>query len=296
MSIQYLDRESKKIEEEKVYGGQFLSFLYKNSFISKCILYVVASSPLISRVYGWVQKTGWSKKKIKPFIQKFNVDTSEFAQSVHEFTSFNDFFIRKLRPHVRPIANDLCLPADGRYFAIEALSDKSAFLVKGATFNLPAFLGDAELAKRYEGGNLLLARLCPVDYHRVHFPVSCTPRAPVKISGGLYSVNPLATKKTPSIFWENKRERISLETKEYGTVQCVLVGATNVGTIHYSFTPNTHYTRGEELGYFSFGGSALVLLFEKGVCTLAKDIVSASEKGIEVLCKMGQPLAEEIHD
>jgi len=294
MSIQYLDRESKKIEEEMVFGGYFLRFLYKDSLFSKILLHIVARSPFVSWAYGMLQKTPWSRKKVKFFVEKFNVNEKEFLKEVDEFTSFNDFFIRKLKKDARPITQVGCLPADGRYYAMNRVAPNTSFLVKGTPFDLERFLGSKSIAKRYEGGSLLLARLCPVDYHRFHFPVTCVPSKPMRISGPLFSVNPIATKKFPNIFWKNKREIISLQTEKYGEVQCVLIGATNVGSIHYSFTPNTEYKVGEEMGYFSFGGSAMILLFEPGVAPIASDILKASLDGMETLGKMGQPLFSDL--
>lgn len=294
MSIQYLDRESKKIEEEMVFGGHFLTFLYKDSLISKILLQFIARIPLFSWLYGCLQKTRGSRKRIAPFIKKFHIDSTEFLKTPEEFTSFNDFFIRKLKKSARPIAQKACLPADGRYYAMEHVTPASSFLVKGIPFDLERFLGSKELAQKYEGGTLLLARLCPVDYHRFHFAFDCTPSAPRHIRGPLFSVNPIATKKFPDIFWKNKREIVSLSTEEFGVVQAVLIGATNVGTIHYTYTPDTKYQRGEEMGYFSFGGSAMALLFEKGVITLAEDLLISSKKGIEVLGRLGQSLIADM--
>lgn len=299
--IHYLDRTTKQECVEKVYGGAFLEALYGVSWFSRILSFLFL--PLFSRVvflsrlYGWLQKTGLSRCKIKPFIHNFKVDSSEFLEPVSSFQSFNDFFIRKLKPEARPITpgNDVAiLPADARYLVYENIHDSPGFWVKNHKFRLEELLQDRGLAEKYAHGSMVIARLAPVDYHRYHFPMNCLPEAPQEIQGHLYSVNPIALKRNIHILAQNKRVLTMLQTKNFGTVLYIDVGATYVGTIHQTFIPGEPYAKGDEKGYFSFGGSCLILLFEPGRIQFDQDLLDASHRQIEVLGRMGQSLGRAL--
>lgn len=295
--IIYIDRVSGKKETEKVYGHSAVKLLYGENWLSKMVgwplMHLTGRWPLVSRIYGYCQTTPNSAKKIKPFISEYDVDASEFELPVDQFGSFNDFFIRKLKKTARPIAsgeNVAVIPADGRYWFFPDISEMDHFLVKEQQFNLAELLGDRSLASRYAKGSMVLGRLCPSDYHRFHFPCDCIPQHPRLINGCLYSVNPTAIKKNLQIFWQNKRVLNFLKTDRFGEVLFVEVGATNVGTIHQTCQPGHPYKKGDEKGYFNFGGSALVLLFEPGRIQFDADLLQATEEGFEMRCLMGQRL------
>jgi phosphatidylserine decarboxylase len=287
--VKVLNRASGKVEIEKVYGGKVLELLYGDSWIAPWFVAMTAKIPFFSAFYGWLQKRPFSKKKIEPFIQEFHVDSSEFLKKVPEFQSFNDFFIRELKPSARPIAKTAAIcPADGRYRFFPSVSEAEGFYVKGEKFNLSTLLEDSGLASRYSEGSLMIARLCPTDYHRFHFPVACTPSTPRFINGWLYSVNPIALKKDIHIFTKNKRAVTELKTEEYGTILFIEIGATNVGSIRHTAEANVPALKGSEKGYFEFGASALIVLFEPGQITFAPDLLQ--EKELEIKCLMGQEL------
>ena len=221
--------------------------------------------PFFSRFYGYLQKCKWSRRKVLPFIKAYHINTSEFLDPVDSFQSFNDFFIRKVKSSARPFANGndvAILPADARYFVFNNLSKCDGFLVKGEKFSLQELLKSSTLAHKYHQGSMVIARLCPVDYHRFHFPCNCVPEEAKLINGPLYSVNPMALKNNINILTQNKKMITQLHTKNFGTILYIDVGATYVGSIHQTFTPGEPYAKGDEKGYFSFGGSCLILLFE----------------------------------
>lgn len=299
--IFYIDRQSKKVCKERVYGKFFLDMLYGSTWLSKVaapvVLPVISRCHALSRLYGLAQKSCVSRCKIPGFIRRFEVDENEFADPVSSYKSFNDFFTRRLKTSARPIAagNDVAiLPADGRTLVFENISECDGFVVKGVKFSLEEFLANRELANVYGKGSMAIIRLCPSDYHRYHFPVTCIPQEPVLIKGALYSVNPMALKKDPQILSKNKREMTKLVTKSFGNVLFVEVGATYVGTIHQTFIPNEPYAKGDEKGYFSFGGSCIVLLFEPGRIQFDQDLVEASQKKMEVRALMGQSLGRSL--
>lgn len=299
MSIYYIDRLTGKKCVEKVYGEKALRFLYGDDLISKIIappiLHLLAKFPFFSALYGFWQRQPLSKRKIVPFIKAFDVDPSEFAEDVSQFRSFNDFFIRKLKPECRPIAkgeNIAVIPADGRYYFYQNLSKAEGFVVKNRKFKLASLLKSEELADRYAEGTMIIARLCPSDYHRFHFPCSGIPGETHLINGQLYSVNPWALKKNIDIFTQNKRTLCEVQTDHFGKMLYLEIGATNVGSITQTYSPFQFYPKGAEKGFFSFGASSLILLFEPDSLHLDEDLVYASTQGIEIKCLMGQQMGK----
>lgn len=297
--IHYIDRATKKHCEEKVYGAKFIKLLYGDHFISRTLgtslAYFLARFPLFSAFYGRLQNTPASKKKILPFIKMFHVDTAEFEKDPAEYTSFNDFFTRKLKRSARPIAKDkscAVIPADGRYYFYQNIKTSDGFVVKGKKFSLEDLLQNKKLAAEFEGGSMAIARLCPTDYHRYHFPCDCLAGETILINGLLHSVNPTAIKKNIEIFAQNKRTLCILESEIFGKVLFLEIGATCVGAIHQTYQPNTLCAKGDEKGYFSFGGSSLILLFQPNRIQFDQDLLDATAEGIEIRCLMGQPMGQ----
>lgn len=295
--IQIIDRSTSNKEIEKVYGEKALAFLYSDHFLSNIFLVLISKLPFFSMFYGFLQKRKYSKSKISPFIKKYDINTAEFEKKVDQFTSFNDFFIRKLKEGVRPSSKSediAALPSDARYMVFQDINTVDGFYVKGKKFTLNDFLQDDTLANKYREGSMVIARLCPTDYHRFHFPVDCTVKSSKKINGYLYSVNPIAIRKNIEIYAENKREITVLETEKFGTVLYIEVGATNVGSIHRSFDVGSHYKKGEEKGYFSLGGSSVILLFEKNKIIFDEDLIANSMQKIETKALLGQSLGKSV--
>jgi phosphatidylserine decarboxylase len=294
MNISFIDRKTGALCTEKVYGENALALLYGDRFwqrlFSFLFLPLLAKLPFSSQLYGYFQKTRYSARKVAPFIKSYQIDTSEFVEE--RFASFNDFFIRKLKPERRPIhpnGNCLVTPADGRYLVYSKIG---AFSIKGKTFSLSSFLQDESLAKRYEDGSMALIRLCPIDYHRFHFPCDGTADSPRLINGPLYSVNPIALKKRLAILFENKRVLTEIQTSHFGKIIYAEIGATSVGSIQQTFV-NSQVKKGEEKGYFEFGGSCLLLLFEKDKVSFAPDLLANTEKGLETRSNFGDLLASK---
>lgn len=297
--IRYIERSTGEVCTEKVYGHRALSLLYGNSLLSRFFAFfflpLLARIPLFSQLYGYLQTRSSSRKKIEPFIESYGVDSSEFADPISSYCSFNDFFIRKLKPERRPIDLDpsvAILPADGRYLVFPKVSQSDGFYVKGQEFHLDSFLKEEAWARRYWEGSMAIVRLCPTDYHRFHFPIGGVPSAAQTVSGTLYSVNPIALAKKLPILWENKRVITEIESELFGTVSMVEIGATCVGTIHQTYNPCTAVRKGDEKGYFSFGGSCIVLLFEKDRIEFHKDLVENSARYLETRGLFGTALGK----
>lgn len=297
--IIYIDRQSGEYRIEKVFGEKSLQLLYGQGLASKLIqpiaLPLICRLPFFSALYGWIQRCPFTARKIEPFIKKFDVDSSEFLNPISSYRSFNDFFIRRLKSTARPIAEGeqiAVAPADARYYFYQHLDQQESFIVKGERFHLEELLNSSTLASQYRDGSMLIARLCPSDYHRFHWPCSGIPTATRLINGWLNSVNPLAIRRNIKIFTTNKRTLSEIETENFGKILYMEVGATNVGSIHQTYSPGLWQAKGSEKGYFSFGASTLILLFAKGSIIFDGDLTSATQSGFEMRCLMGQRIGK----
>jgi phosphatidylserine decarboxylase len=292
--VRYKDRRDGEVKVEAIFGERPLRWVYGNP-LGQLAQWLLIRRWIVSAWYGRKMDTLPSSLKIKPFIEQYGLDEGEFADPVDDYHSFNEFFFRKLKPSARPIAADsVVFPADGRHLAFDDITGESNFFVKGQSFDLAQFLGDADLAKRYDGGSMLLSRLCPVDYHRFHFPCAGQPGTPRFINGWLYSVNPIALITRPSIFWENKRVVTAIESPALGQVQFVEIGATMVGSIRQTYTPGETVAKGDEKGYFAFGGSSVAVLFEKGRIEFDTDLLKNTDNGLETYARVGERMGRAL--
>ena len=231
-----------------------------------------------------------SRRRIAPFVARYGLAPGEFDRPPESYRSFNDFFARRLRPGARPVdpsPSSLVFPADGRHLGFADLSTLDAVHVKGQRFDLEDMLRCDLLARRYRKGSAVLSRLCPTDCHRFHFPVGGHPASPRVIPGFLYSVSPVALRANLSLLWRNRRAVTRLSTAEAGEVILVEFGATNVGSIHQTHTPDAPVEKGDEKGYFRFGASAVMTLFEPGSVRLSRDLLLHSGQSRELYARMG---------
>jgi len=287
-------RETGKVEKETIYGEKALLFLYRKGILARCLRFLICRFPIFSRLYGLWQRLPLTKRKIAPFVTDFNLDPDEFETPLSTFTSFHDFFIRRLKPRCRPLASSpAIIPADGRYLFFQEVSKDMGFTLKNTTYSLVDLLEDETLAARYHGGTVILGRLAPSDTHRFWFPCDGIPDEETKIRGNLFSVNPLALASGLHTLSENKRTFCSLHSQEFGTVLLMEIGATNVGSIHQTYIPHHFVQKGEEKGYFDLGASMLVLLFEPNTLQLERDLAQ-KEQELEILCQMGQALGKPL--
>ena len=289
--ITFFNRHTGTLETEAVYGEAFLRFVYENP-LGALPLHALVKRAFFSRWYGWRMDQRSSRALIPGFIGQYGVDPMEFEKSAGEFESFNDFFSRKLTANARPIApaaDAVVFPADGRHLAIADASQGGDLFVKGVSFDIAALVGDADLARRFAKASVLISRLCPVDYHRFHFPCAGTPGPARRIRGPLYSVSPIALRQRPTILWENERILTVLETETLGTVLLMEIGATCVGAVSQTYAEGQPVEKGAEKGYFRFGGSSTITLFEPGRVRFADDLLEHSAQGRELYARMGEP-------
>lgn len=291
MEIKYINRETNQQETEKVPGGASMNFIYGNP-LGKLSLWLLIKRKAFTAWFGKYMDSSASRKKIEGFVEKHGIDLNHYVVPEGGYRSFNDFFYRKIKPEYRPIQKGVVSPADGRVVVFPELSLTQRFFVKGKEFDLQTFLQDQKLAQTFEGGAMCIVRLAPVDYHRYHFPLAGVPGESVLINGSYYSVSPIALQKNTQIFLENKREYTVLTTQDHGDVLICDVGATLTGGIVQSYQPDVAVQKGDEKGYFRFGGSTLILLFEKEKITFSDDLVRNTKEELETLLKMGETIGE----
>ncbi|MDQ7058787.1 MAG: phosphatidylserine decarboxylase [Ghiorsea sp.] len=300
--IQVFNRRENKMDIEKVYGDGAVKFAYGNP-IGR-ILGTVIASKMFSRLYGKSQDSLKSGRKVAPFINNFHIPIDQYQKGSFQenpietsYQSFNEFFIRKFKEGQRTFTThdqEMGAFAEARYFAHESMTDELNVPVKGSMLRAVDLIADAELAKDFIGGPLMIARLCPVDYHRYHYPDDGKTLKAFTVAGDLHSVNPLALKYRQDIFIKNERRVSILETEHFGKLAYIEVGATCVGKIVQSFDESKPFKKGDEKGYFLFGGSTVVLCGEKGKWMPSQDILDNTKNGIETYIQLGDVVAENM--
>lgn len=245
--------------------------------------------PEVSKLVGRFMDTGLSRIMINPFIKKNDIDISVCQKN--EFDSYNDFFKRKLVPGARAIDmtdEGFVSPCDSRLtvYDIED-TERQTFNIKDSEYTVASLLRDKKLARRYRGGKLWLFRLCVDDYHRYIYNVSGKQSDVRRIEGLYHTVNPIASEYY-DIYKENTREYCLIRTQDAGTIIDMEVGALLVGRIVNRYVDSTDVRRGEEKGYFEFGGSTIILLIQKDKVAPLDRIVENSRKDIETRVRQGE--------
>lgn len=230
-----------------------------------------------------------SVKDIDSFIRFHHLDLSE-CQEV-EYKTFNEFFYRKLKPGSRvPESKDsriIVSPADSRCTAFNDVSSATKIWIKSRSFSISKLLGEESSNSNFDDCSVAVFRLAPQDYHRFHSPVDGIVQEPIFISGEYYTVNPMAIRSDLDVFGENIRVVIPIETELFGRVLVIAVGAMMVGSTVLSVAKGDQIKRTDELGYFKFGGSTILVLFAKGKMEFDSDLVANSLECTETLVRVG---------
>jgi phosphatidylserine decarboxylase len=253
------------------------------------------SQPAYDWCYAALQNSRWSRRKIAPFIEKHRIDMTQF-EPVH-YKSYNDFFIRKFRTGVRAFTadpGDMGAFSEARYFGWESVDPGQRFPVKGHSLDAQQIMGKAERARAFVGGPVLFARLAPVDYHRIHYPDDGKTIESDRIGGRLWTINWRALQNKPDILFRNERHIQILQTSNFGRLGFVEIGAMTVGRIAQTHPIEKPFSRGTEKGYFSFGGSAIVVFGEPEAWRPSSDILKQTSEGIETFVRLGEPVAEAL--
>jgi len=252
---------------------------------------------------GKIYDSPESAANIPSFVKTYSLDVNELLQpDITKYSCFNEFFSRKLKPNARPVQNlnnsrGICSAADCRLTVYPTIDLAKKFWIKGGNFDIPTLLQvptDSSTAIELDGASIAIFRLAPADYHRFHCPIDGVVGEITHVPGQYYTVNPQAVNEPKfDVFTANVRSILYLTHSATGKrVAFVAIGALLVGTIVWTkgAEKGTEVKRGEELGYFAYGGSTIVAVFPKGVIEFDQDLVKNSEEPIETLVKVGSSL------
>lgn len=287
--MKYIDRKGNITIEENT-QDRFLRHLYTDRGGRLCLKFLVR--PFISKTAGIFLNSGLSARLIPGFIKRNKIDLSEYKEEIYH--CYNDFFTRTIKPEARPIAREeriLISPCDGKATVCRIGSD-SRFYIKDTPYTVGQLLKNQRLAQRYLGGYAVILRLTVDDYHHYCYVASGRKSRNVSIPGKLHTVNPAANEVFP-IYKENAREYTLLKTQRFGTIVMMEVGAMMVGKISNHHREPCLVKKGQEKGYFQFGGSTVVLLLQPGRVRMDFDLIENSENGYETLVRMGERIGEQ---
>lgn len=278
--------EGKGYTTIKAAGNAPLKFLYGNAF-GRVLLKLIIR-PFVTKLGGACLNSRLSSCMIGGFIRKNHIDMADYESG--PFRSFNDFFKRRIKAGRRPIPADegaLFAPADAK-LSVYRIAEESSFLIKGFRYDVCDILGDEVDAQAYKGGDCLIFRLTPDDYHRYCFIDDGVIETGRFIPGVFHTVQPIALSRY-AVFGRNARAVTIVRSARFGRIAQVEVGALFVGRITNSKTSGT-VARGEEKGMFEFGGSTIVLLLQKGAAVIDEALYKNTENGLESLVKLGQEI------
>jgi len=267
-----------------------ISFLY-NTLVGRVLLRALIK-PTLSQFFGLFMDRGVSKRLIPSFIRNNNVCLKDYKKK--EYTSFNDFFTREVKEGCRPISgntSEVIAPCDGKLTAYFITAD-SLFEIKNSVYSVGCLLQDKELADEFIDGQCLIFRLMPEDYHRYCYIDNGRILSQKKIKGVLHTVRPIAYPRY-NIYTQNSREYAVLQTENFGKVIQMEVGALFVGRI-VNQVREDDFSRGEEKGMFEFGGSTIVMLFQKGQIRVENVIYENTQQNKETIVKMGDGIGEKL--
>jgi phosphatidylserine decarboxylase len=291
IEIQVYNLKKRALEIEKVFQSAQMHTLYGTQY-GKFLMEYFLSRRWFSRLYGAYYDTARSQSMIADFIRDFDIKMEEFEEV--SYKTFNEFFVRKFRPGAREFGETAgSMPAfcEGRYLGLQAAAESLKISVKARQVSVSEIIAHPKWQSTFTGGPLLVARLAPIDYHRFHFMDEGVVHDHYRIQGRFHSVNPIAYQQKNDILWTNERQVSILETKNFGWMAYVEVGALAVGRIVQTHT-GAAFKRGEEKGYFQFGGSTIVVIGEPGRWSPEEIILDNTKRGVETLVELGQKIAQ----
>lgn len=288
--VEFVDRKTGEKVVESVMGDGALRFAYE-TLLGRTLWPVLFGSRLPSALMGRYYDSPRSRAKIASLASIPGCRADEAEKPIEAYGSFNEFFTRRLKPGARPVGDGVVSPGDGRLRLYLGADADTPFPLKGATRNLREVFGPGGAPDVPAGAyDVAVIRLAPVDYHRFHFPCACTtPEPPRVIPGEYHSVNPIALLKRPDIYADNERQIVACDA-DFGRFWMIDVGAFGVGTIVQTYAGAEH-AKGDEKGYFKFGGSTVILVVRAGALVFDEDLVRNSAAGLETRILCGERIA-----
>lgn len=276
----------------------WMLYLLPKNFLSRCVgvlVHLKLPRPLASKL-------------IHIFGSYYKINFDEAEKSHEQYESIGDFFVRRLKPGLRPLAEAFRLhPADSRITQLEKISDQGKLIqAKGKFYSLDQFLDDSSALTRFKNGFFATYYLCPTDYHRVHSPVTGTIKKVIHKPGHLWPVNDWSTDNINDLFSVNERVIVLIDTDQ-GEVALVMVGATNVGQMSLNLIPELRTNlcstsesrvwnfdtghkikKGDELGAFHMGSTVVMVYSEKHLFSESSSLIFLQKTFLNNSVKVGQ--------
>lgn len=284
--MEYKDRDGNLIGED---DGQdrLLAKLY-GSRMGRALVRTLIR-PGVSKACGWLLDRRISRAAVGPFVRSKGVRLEDYEKT--DYCSYNDFFTRVIKADRRPVdmtPESLIAPCDSK-LTVYDIDENARFVVKGTEYTMESLTRSRKLAERYAGGQLLLFRLTVDDYHHYCYVDSGEKSENHYIDGVFHTVNPAACEQYP-VYKENSRCVSFLKSQNFGVLMMIEVGALMVGKIVNLEDGKAIVARGEEKGYFAFGGSTVILCLKKGRAVIDADILANSREGIETRVLQGMKI------
>jgi phosphatidylserine decarboxylase precursor len=297
------DRQSRKMSIEKMPISTWL----ENQIMYSWPIDLIDRSGFIRRILKRENMrskaryaTKESVRQLPEFIRFYGINMSDFIlEKPEQYSTFNDFFIRELKPGSRPIVgakNEAIIvsPADSKLLVFDSISDAHRLFIKGRNFSLESLLGNHEakscILSLFSKGPVANFRLAPNDYHRFHSPVSGTILLSYHIPGEYFTVKPKALESDVNVLAENARSILCIQTKR-GYILFIAIGAEAVGSV--KILPKKKVNKGELLGWFEYGGSDIVIFFEH--VEFDEDIERLSDLGLETIVRANERIGRWVH-
>ncbi|MDQ0222392.1 phosphatidylserine decarboxylase [Streptococcus moroccensis] len=283
---QIYHKEKRQLIDLPDYQSQLVDKLYKTKWGR--FLQPIVTWPPFSELLLVKEKLPSSRRKIQTFCDTYQINLAEFE--TRDYPHFAAFFTRTPLLKARPRCSEeqVMAVADAK-LRVQSISAGETIVVKGQIYPLAELLQDQTLASLFEGGWLCLYRLGVEDVHRYLYAETGPVLASKRIPGKLHSIRDMVHQELP-VFKENRRAFEVYQTS-VGQVLQMEVGALLVGAIHNP--GHLEASRGQEKGYFSLGGSSILVLYQKNKVSFDQEILEYSKRGIEVQVKMGQAIGRK---
>lgn len=276
-----VDRKNKK--EKEYTPGVFVSFLYNNVF-GRVVLKLL-SNRVFANLGACFMNSRLSKFMMNNKIKEYNIDMTKFLDK--KYNSYNDFFTRKLKKiKFDSNKNSFISPCDSKLMILK-LDDNKLFNIKGSLYSMNQIIND-DITSEFINGYALIFRLDVNDYHRYSYIDDGTRGDFKYIKGELHTVQPIVYDKV-KVFHRNSREWCVLHTKNFDDIIECEVGALLVGKINNDKN-KISFKKGDEKGYFSFGGSTIILFVKENMVSFDEDILNNSMLGKETIVSCGEKI------
>ncbi|CAL8461700.1 g1231 [Coccomyxa elongata] len=239
-------------------------------------------------------------KAIVQFSKDYQVNMEEVGQPLEQYNTLNEFFSRHLKNGVRPVANAenpsvAVSSADSKVMVFDTVMEATSLWIKGKHFTVDKLLGSRYDAAAWDGCAIIINRLSPGDYHRLHAPVTGSLRHIAHAGSMLYAVEAVAISSPLDVYTKNERAILEFETSSFGTVIMCAIGASQVGSIQTSVEEGQQICKGVEVATFKYGGSAVLTLFKRDRIKWDTDLRNNSQKLWETKVKMGprRPVSDQ---